>query len=76
MSKYPSGISYDEFYAALDAYCDAMIRAALDAAGETCDVATMDGVGDIIRGKGDEIRALANNPEALAAIKARAGGHT
>jgi len=32
MSKYPSGISYDEFYAALEAYCDAMIRAALDEA--------------------------------------------
>jgi hypothetical protein len=39
MSKYPSGISYDEFYAALDAYCDALIRAALEEAAveaETC----------------------------------------
>lgn len=53
---------------------DALIRAALEEAAETCDVATMDGVGDIIRGKGDEIRALADDPEAIARIIKAAEG--
>jgi len=70
MSKYPSGISYAEFYEALDAYCDAMIRAALEAGAERgwqvgCPLNTA-----------KAIRALADDPEVIAAIKAKAVGRT
>jgi hypothetical protein len=79
MSKYPSGISYDEFYAALDAYCDAMIRAALDEAANEIDCGKCYGKpcprpGDCMNVLADEIRALKTNPQALAAIKAKAEG--
>jgi hypothetical protein len=47
---------------------EAAVKRALDAAAETCDVATMDVIGDLIRGKGDEIRALASDSEALRRI--------
>ena len=37
---------------------EAAVKRALEGAAECCDVVTMDGIGDIVRAKGDEIRAL------------------
>ena len=48
-----------------------LVRAALEEASEMCEVATMDHIGDIIRGIGADIRDIADNPEAVAAIVAR-----
>jgi hypothetical protein len=82
MSKYPSGISYDDFYAALDAYCDAMIRAALEAGAKAAETHFLDAgttassertAGRMIA---EAIRALKDDAKVIAAIKARAGGHT
>ena len=52
---------------------DDLVKAALEWAARTCDVATMDFVGDLIRGKGDAIRAAASDPTTVAAIIERAG---
>ena len=37
---------------------EAAVKRALEGAAECCDVAAQDGIGDMIRAKGDEIRAL------------------
>ena len=37
---------------------EAAVKRALEGAAECCDVAAMDGIGDIVRAKGDEIRTL------------------
>ena len=52
---------------------DDLVKAALEWAARTCDVAAMDFVGDVIRGKGDEIRAAATDPAIVAEIVGRAG---
>jgi hypothetical protein len=52
---------------------DDLVRAALEWASSICDVATMDHVGDVIRGKGDEIRTAATDPATVAAIIERSG---
>ena len=46
------------------------VRAGLEAAADVCDCATMDSLGDAVRGRGDEILALAADPTAVSAIVA------
>ena len=58
----------DEYHRA-DLSAD-LVRAGLEAASEMCEAATMDDVGDIIRGIGADIRALSADPEVIAAIVA------
>lgn len=72
-SAVPSKVFVDTWNTRTD-HCQTLIAEAVaaerEACAELCDVVTMDGIGDIIRGIGDEIRAR-THADALAALEAR-----